>query len=481
MKVQIGVGGMEIKEMAAFCGGTVIGVGSVSSLCTDSREATDGQTMFAAIVGERVDGHDYMRRAYDSGCRFFLCQRIPEELNGCEFGAVVVADTVKALGDVASAYAARLGHPAVGVTGSVGKTTTKEFICAVLSEKYAIHKTKANHNSTIGVPMSMLEATEREDLSVVEMGMSGLGEIEQMSRIAKPRVACITNVGSSHLELLGTRENICRAKLEMVAGLSEDGVLIMNGDEPLLRRMCPPSVKAEYISLEGNDADVCVSNIRYNCDGSVFDIRFGDDCYTDIRLSAIGRQFVWAAAFAISVGRKFGMDIDTIRRGLLRFENAAMRQSITVRGGITFIEDCYNASPESVRAAIDVMETLAGQTGARRIAMLGDMLELGSTGEQLHASVGEYYARKGGDLLFTMGPLSQNMAKGAMGVGMDPASIASVPCYDEAAVAAIGDQICHVLAVGDIFLVKASRSVGAERVLRYVKTKLFGEEEEKNI
>ncbi|MBR4872222.1 MAG: UDP-N-acetylmuramoyl-tripeptide--D-alanyl-D-alanine ligase, partial [Clostridia bacterium] len=130
MKVQIGVGGMEIKEMAAFCGGTVIGAGSVSSLCTDSREATDGQTLFAAIVGERVDGHDYMRRAYDSGCRFFLCQRIPEELSGCEFGAVVVTDTVKALGDIASAYAARLGHPSVGVTGSVGKTTTKEFICA---------------------------------------------------------------------------------------------------------------------------------------------------------------------------------------------------------------------------------------------------------------------------------------------------------------------------------------------------------------
>lgn len=474
MKVQIGDGGIDIREIASLCGGTPLGTGSAFALCTDSREATDAFTQFGAIVGERVDGHSYMRRAYDNGCRLFLCQRIPEEMAGCDFGAVVVPDTVAALGTLAAAYARRQGRPTVGVTGSVGKTTTKEFISAVLAEQYSIHKTKANHNSVIGLPMSMLEATADEDISVVEMGMSGFGEIEYMSHVVKPTVACITNIGSSHLELLGTRENICRAKLEIVSGMNENGVLILNGDEPLLRRMCPDHVNVEYVSLERNDADIAVSNIRYDREGSLFDICVDGVLHRDIRLSVIGRQFVWAAAFAIAVARKFAVDMDTVRRGLLRFENAAMRQSITECGGVTFIEDCYNASPESVRAAIDVMDTLASHIGARKIALLGDMLELGENSAVFHRSVGEYYAQKGGNLLFTFGKLSENTAKGALDAGMMPEQIAGISCYDgEEQVAALGEMICANLRKGDLLLVKASRSVGAERVLRYIKEKHF--------
>lgn len=472
MKVQIGIGSMDMKEIAALCGGQLVGTGSAASVCTDSREATDARTQFAVMVGERVDAHTYMRRAYDNGCRLFLCQRIPEEMAGCDFGAVVVPDTVAALGALAAAYTGRQDRPTVGVTGSVGKTTTKEFISAVLSENYAIHKTKANHNSTIGLPMSMLEATAEEDLSVVEMGMSGLGEIEYMSRVVKPSVACITNIGSSHLELLGTRENICRAKLEVVAGMPEDGVLFLNGDEPLLRRMCPSGVNAKFVSLDRTDSDIVVSDIWYDRDGSHFDITLDGVCHKDIRLSVIGRQFVWAAAFAIAVARHFDMDMEVIRRGLLRFENAAMRQSIVECGGVTLIEDCYNASPESVRAAIDVMKTLADQTGARMTALLGDMLELGENTEAFHRSVGTYYAKKGGELLFTMGNLAENMANGALSAGISKGNIVSIPDYDSEAVTAMGEHICRKLQRGDILLVKASRAVGAERVLAYVKQKL---------
>lgn len=473
MKVQIGIGSMEMEEIAALCGGQLYGAGTATSLCTDSREATDPGTQFAVMVGERVDAHSYMRRAYDNGCRLFLCQRIPEEMKGCDFGAVVVPDTVTALGALAKAYTSRRERPTVGVTGSVGKTTTKEFISAVLSEKYAIHKTKANHNSTIGLPMSMLEATAKENLSVVEMGMSGLGEIEYMSRVVKPSVACITNIGSSHLELLGSRENICRAKLEIVSGMPNDGVLFLNGDEPLLRLMCPAGVHAKYVSLERADADVSVSNISYDKNGSRFDITIDGICYRDVRLTSIGRPFVWAAAFAIAVGRQFGMDMDTIRRGLFRFENAAMRQNIVECGGITLIEDCYNASPESVRAAIDVMKTLADETGARMTALLGDMRELGSTEEELHCSVGEYFVRQGGSALFTVGELASHIALGAAGAGLAGDKIISSVEYQTAeAVTAVGDCVLRELKPGDILLVKASRAIGAERILTYIKQKI---------
>ena len=473
MKIQIGIGGMKMEEIALLCGGRLVGEGEVSALCTDSREATDAQTLFVVMVGERVDAHLYMKKAYDNGCRLFLCQRIPEDMQSCDFGAVVVPDTVGALSILASAYTKRQNRPVIGVTGSVGKTTTKEFISAVLSERYTVHKTKANHNSTIGLPMSMLAATEDENLSVVEMGMSGLGEIEQMSRTVEPQVACITNIGSSHLELLGSRENICQAKLEMVSGMPRDGVLILNGDEPLLRRMCPDTVRTKWISLEGNDADVQVSNIVYDRNGSRFDIVVDGIFHKDIQLSVIGRPFVWAAAFAIAVASQLGMDMETVRLGLLRFENAAMRQNITECGGVTLIEDCYNASPESVRAAIDIMKTLSLGTGARMVALLGDMRELGETTAELHRAVGAYFAENGGQVLFTMGDLAENIARGAVDGGLSRDCVVSRSEYESPeAVAIMGDCVVQELRRGDILLVKASRAIGAERVLDYMKQKI---------
>ena len=474
MKVTIGAGALDVNEIAAMCGGTPVGIGAAEAFCTDSREATDASTMFVAMVGERVDGHSYMKRAYEGGCRLFLCERIPEELDGLSFGAVLVSSTAEALGQIASAYMARLARPSVGVTGSVGKTTTKEFIAAVLGEAYKLHKTKANHNSTIGVPMSMLEADGSEEVSVVEMGMSGFGEIDFMSRIVKPGIACVTNIGSSHLELLGTRENICRAKLEIVSGMPRDGLLIVNGDEPLLRAMCPASVRVKYVSFEDPCAEIFVTNVRYGCDGTRFDLTVDGETLSDVYVSVIGKPFVWAAAFAVAVGREMGLSQDIIRRGLLSFQNAAMRQSITVEKEITFIEDCYNASPESVRAAIDVMKTLSEQNGTRMVALLGDMLELGEGSVAFHKAVGQYYAEHGGEVLFTMGALSQHMAEGALENGLDGRSVTSVPTYQgDDIVATLGDKICEVLRSGDVFLVKASRSVGAERVLAYVKNKLL--------
>lgn len=492
MKIGIGIGGIDVRQLAVYCGGRVIGdepyIGGVArAVCTDSREATDAETVFAVTVGERVDGHTFMRKAYEGGCRLFLCQRIPEDMAGCSFCAIVVPDTIAALGSIARCYTEALGAPAVAVTGSVGKTTTKEMIAAVLGERFSVHKTKANHNSTIGLPMSILEADGTEDISVVEMGMSGLGEIDFMSRIVAPRIGCITNIGSSHLELLGTRENICRAKLEIANGMPEDGLLFVNGDEPLLRTMLPVGVNVKFVSLAEETADVYAFNIRYDEKGSLFDVTLSGAIYRDIRLSAIGKPFVWAAAFAIAVARSLAMDMAEIRRGLLSFENAAMRQNITTCGGITMIEDCYNASPESVKAAIDVMQTLAEPRGARMVAILGDMRELGETSDALHFSVGSYYAEKGGKCLITVGSIAENIAKGAISRGISETAVFHSEAYEgDEAVAKIGDVACEVLCEGDILLVKASRAIGAERILSYIKQKLqatkkdFGTRKEKD-
>ncbi len=471
MKIEIGRGSLKLEQIAAMCGGTLVGSGCVSAVCTDSREATDGGVLFVVTVGERVDAHHYMKRAYEGGCRLFLCQRIPEEMRGLAFGAVVVKDSIRALGAIAREYTRSMARPTVAVTGSVGKTTTKELISAVLGQVAAVHKTKANHNSTVGLPMSMLEATGKESASVVEMGMSGFGEIELMSWVASPNVACVTNIGSSHLELLGTRENICRAKLEITRGMEPGGVLILNGDEPLLANVKADGLRIVYVSLE-RAADVAVSHIRYSAEGSVFDVTLDGVCHKDLRLSAIGRPFVWAAAFAVAVAKEMGIDMETVRRGLLSFANAAMRQDITEVGGITFIEDCYNASPESVRAAIDVMRTLSQSRNARMVALLGDMRELGEESESFHRGVGSYYVENGGGLLFTFGPLAENIAKGAVDAGMDPSAAVSLIGYeDDEAVVRMGELVCASLAPGDILLVKASRAIGAERVLSYIKQK----------
>lgn len=478
MKICIGVETMEVRQLADYCEGRLTGdepyvSGEVKWVCTDSREATEQGTLFAVTVGERVDGHTFMRKAYEGGCRLFLCQRIPEDMAGCSYCAIVVPDTVGALGKIARAYSEMLGIPAVAVTGSVGKTTTKEMIAAVLGQVASVHKTKANHNSTIGLPMSMLEAQGTEGVSVVEMGMSGRGEIDFMTRIVGPQVACITNIGSSHLELLGTRENICRAKLEIVNGMPEDGVLFVNGDEPLLRSMRPEGINVKFVAFEDESADVYVTNVHYSATGSSFDIRVLGETLENVQLKVIGKPFVWAAAFAIAVAKHRGVKEEYIRRGLLSFENAAMRQNITDCCGITVIEDCYNASPESVCAAIDIMHTLAEETDSRMVAILGDMRELGEGSAAMHELVGKHYVKNNGKILITVGEIAKNTEKGAILSGLSEDAAIHFDRYDtDEAVRAVGEAACAVLQKGDVLLVKASRAIGAERILAYVKEKI---------
>ena len=473
MKIKLGLKRADIGYFCSLCNGVQMGEasGNIEYVCTDSREA-DAKTLFVVSVGERADGHDYMLSAAKNGCRFFLCQRVPEELENSryEYAAIVVDDSIRALAKISERYLETIDMKKVAVTGSVGKTTTKEFIYAVLKDEYNVHKTKANHNSTIGMPMSMLEANSENNAAVIEMGMSGFGEIELMSEVAKPHVACITNIGSSHLELLGTRENICKAKAEIVSGM-DGGVLIVNGDEPLLEELEFDNVRKVLVGTSNPSCHIKAENMRYCDDGSVFNIIWGDKEYKDVEINVIGKQFVYASLFAFAVGIEMGLEPETVIKNLKKFENAAMRQNICEVGGITIIEDCYNASPESMKAAIDVLKTLTkGKKGARMVALLGDMRELGEDSKAFHKEVGSYYGKNGGKLLMTMGMLARDIAFGALESGMAEKNIYITTDYNN--YARIGDTLLDLLKDGDVLLVKASRAIGAERVVGYIKSRL---------
>ena len=428
MKVNVGCNGLTMTELAQICGGMLCCVGGEVKkdlpfryVCTDSREAEQG-SLFVALGGERVDGHDYIAAAVSSGNECVLCERLPE-VGDRKYVAVVVDDSLKAVGELAKAYDRRLNHRKVAITGSVGKTTTKEFVASVLAEGFRVHKTEGNYNSTLGMPLSLLSLRNDTEVSVLEMGMSDFGEIEYMSRIAEPDIAIVTNIGSSHMEYLGSRENICHAKMEIVKGLKKGGTLLLNGDEPLLRAYLTPDVQPVFVGID-SPCDFQAVNIREGIGRTVFDLCYQGKTLKDVVIPTMGRHNVYAALFAFAVGVRMNLDDQSILDGLNHYRPVGMRQNIYQIGSIHVIEDCYNASPESMRAAINVLQTLAGQKKAGRMAaVLGDMYELGSNGDSFHEDVGLYFAKQGGSLLYTFGQNAEQIAGGALLGGMSHETI----------------------------------------------------------
>ncbi len=471
MKITLGIGRLTADKIAQVCGGTLYTVACENrvlfeTVCTDSREA-DNTSMFVAIRGERVDGHSYISNVVKQGCRCVIAERVPLDVKG--IAVILVQDSVRAIRDIAEYVKSQVDVKTVAVTGSVGKTTTKEFISAVLDRKYKLYKTEGNFNSTIGMPMSMLELSQKNDAAVFEMGMSGLGEIEYMSEAARPDIAVITNIGSSHLEALGSRENIRRAKMEITAGLKDGGTLFLNGDEPLLAGHSSDRYNTLYFGMKNDACDYFASNIRNIDGGLVFDMKTPKGKFKNIEISVVGAHNVYNAMVAFTVGLGMNMNESDIRKGLLSYRAARMRQNIYTVGGVTVIEDCYNASPESMNAAINVLGDTARVKGGRMIALLGDMRELGDTTASLHAGVGSYLAQKHADYLFTYGELSENLADGALKNGMSEKHIFRNPTANAEL---CGKKLLGILREGDVLLVKASRALAAENVLNYVKAQL---------
>jgi len=443
--------------------GTVYATTPLYSVTTDSREVDIG-SLFIALKGERVDGHLYINKAAEKGAICAIVEYIPE--NAPDICYVVVEDTVKALGLLATVYKKIIRPLTVAITGSVGKTTTKEFVYSVLSEKYKTLKTEANHNNHIGMPMTLLGLDVSHRAAVLEMGMSAYGEISYLSKIGTPDIAIITNIGSSHIENLGSREGIRNAKLEISDGMREDGIMILDGDEPLLAGIDD----AYYVSMTGRRAYANVSNIISGEYGMAFDITIGGECTESIVIPVLGEHNVKDAAYAFVVGKLLGMGECEIRRGLMNYKSVGLRQKITKIGEATLIEDCYNASPESMRASISLMCKMASRYGVKSSAVLGEMRELGSYSESGHRDVGSFLAQQKVDRLFTFGELARMIAKEAIKCGMDPKNVYCIDALDD--YEGLADMIAKNTTPSEIILFKASRAVALENAVELVKKKI---------
>ena len=453
--------GMTLGTAAQICGGGWLGDPEtpITGISTDSRDACEGM-LFVAVKGDRFDGHDFVVKAFDGGAAAALVSRIPD---GADHGNYIVADdTVAALGRLAAAHKRALSPFTAAVTGSVGKTTTREYVRAVLERRYRVSASTDNLNSEIGLPIVLLRLKPEDEALVAEMGMQGPGEISYLSRMVEPDVAVITAVGTSHIGLLGSRENIAKAKLEIRDGLKKGGRLILNGHEPLLSGIDG----AYYVSDSADDIDADLRITGYSDDGAghgVFTLRSrGGDEYGDIMIPTLGLHTALDAAYAFAVGLSCGMDESEIRKGLLGFSPAAMRQHIFECRGAAVIEDCYNSAPESVAAALKVLDTVCSGKQLRRCAVLGDMLELGDMTEKLHYETGRRVGEAGVKLLIAVGEAAGYIAKGASETGTD--QIFRVKDAVEA-----GELMKSVIGSGDAVLVKASRAIGLEKALAVYK------------
>lgn len=470
MKVKFSKGAISVDCLAALCEGVLRdGRGTdilIDGICTDSREA-DETTAFCALRGERVDGHDYIESVLNAGCRCVICEQSCPALEEIGAAAIVVKDTELSLAKFANAYRRQLAFRGIGVTGSVGKTTAKEMIASVLETSWRSYKTVGNHNSVIGMPLSMAEIPQDTQWAVLEMGMSGFGEIERLSIVAEPEIAVITNIGSSHMEMLGSRENICRAKLEILSGLRDGGTLILNGDEPLLRGIGGKSYKTVYVSLECEKSDFFAKNIRVENGHTLFDLVWEHGVESDLRINVMGRHNVYHGLFAFAVGILSGMDVGSIREGLLRFSSDGLRQNMTQCGTWTFFEDCYNAAPESMQAALEVLRAYCKRTGRRSVAILGDMLELGRQSCSMHQTVGAQVANLKIDELITVGQRGRQIALGARRMGMQ--AVCDLDALSDSNCGELASKVFERLHQGDVVLFKASRGVGAERLISALK------------
>jgi UDP-N-acetylmuramoyl-tripeptide--D-alanyl-D-alanine ligase len=459
---------LSVETLIAVTGGTLVWGSTdtmVNGVATDSRTLEPG-AVFVAFPGERVDGHAFLADAIASGARALLITRGSEEIGEVvesatrrDVAIVRVPDALGAVQALARHHRERLFCPVIGITGSTGKTTTKEFLTSVLGTRMKVVATHGNRNNELGVPLTVMSAGADTDVLVVEMAMRGRGEIADLCRIARPTMGLVTNVGVSHIELLGTQDSIAAAKAELVEAVAEDGVVFLNGDDTYSDTLALSS-RAPVVRYGVGDA-CSVRAVDIEMDGesrASFDI-VADDVSVTVSLSVPGRHNVYNALAAASVGLRLRMDVDDIAAGLAGASAGEMRmQAFTSAGGVHVINDAYNANPTSMRAAVD---TLAGiRTAERRIAVLGDMAELGSLAELAHFRIGEQVAGLPIDAVVTVGERASRIADGARAGGMDPDRVRPCATADEAS-----EVLDDLLEPGDVVLVKASRVMGLERVV----------------
>lgn len=433
----------------------------VRGVSTDSRTVEPGQ-LFVPLVGERFDGHEFIGDALARGAVCVLVnggRTLPEDVPRT-IGAIAVDDTLQALQRLAANQRRRItGGRVVAVTGSTGKTTTKDMMAAIFSGRHRVVHTRGNFNNEIGLPLTLLNADRETEILVVEMGMRGPGEIRSLAVLASPHVGVITNVSPVHLERLGSMDNIAAAKRELIEALPPDGVAVLNGDDPLVRAMADHAPGSVLLYGMQADNDVRATAVVGQGEaGSRFALQYRG-LSTTIELPIPGLHNVMNALAAAGAALALGLTFDDVARGLVRIAHhrSPMRMEITTTpGGVRVINDAYNAGPASMAAAL---ELLSSMTGGRRIAVLGDMLELGPIARQSHVNVGRDAARLGIDALVAVGDYASTMTTAAVGAGMSAERTIGCRNASEAA-----DVVRRLVEPGDIVLIKASRGIKLEQV-----------------
>ena len=382
------------------------GAEEVASVTTDSRSVPSG-SLFVPIVGEKFDGHRFIGAALDSGAAGVLCAKLPEDLRPDKF-YIKVADTRLALKDLARHYREKFAIPVVQITGSVGKTTTKDMIAAVLAQKYRVLKTAENFNNDIGVPLTLLRLDHSHQAAVIETGMNHFGEIRYLGEMVRPDIAVISNIGDAHIEFLGSREGILKAKAEILENLRPGGTVILNGDDALLNTLTPP-----FETLRCGQGENCAYRVTEIADHGVDGITC---CLTTPRgeyhltIPAPGEHMVYSASMAAAIGEKLGLTAAEIARGVACYAPTGSRMRVLrLAEERTVLDDCYNANPQSVTAALEI---LAKTDCAQRVAVLGDMGELGELTAQAHYNMGALAVMLGIDLVIAIGTHAARIAEG---------------------------------------------------------------------
>lgn len=448
-----------IDEILHACGATPFNcnkVAGISGITTDSRKLQQGD-MFIALKGEKFDGHEYAEAAIKNGATLVLTQQKLKD----DIPYILVADTMQALHKLAKHYKSKFDIPFVAITGSSGKTTTKDMIASVLSEKYNVLKTEGNFNNAIGLPITLFRLEKKHEICVVEMGMSSLGEIEALAEIVRPNVGVITNVGTAHIEKLQSRENILKAKTEMFTYFNSSNTAIINGDNDMLQKLDNKAYKIISYGLESNNQCKAENVIEKGEAGIDFDM-----VYQGLRefyqVPMPGIHNVYNALSAICVAKIYGLDKNQINAGLAKFKPSKMRMEI-FQGILNtkVINDVYNANPDSMMAAINVLASM--EAAGRKICILGDMFELGEFAEAEHRKIGRFAMEKGIDLLLAVGKMASETIKGASMAGTNQ----QLYCFDSNE--EVINNLKAIIKQQDMILIKGSRGMNMENIVESLR------------
>lgn len=401
--------GITVRDIVEATGGKLLCGSpelSLDHISIDSR-TMKGSALFVPLIGEKVDAHRFIGQAVENGAAAVLTSEHDSADSVCPY--IRVEDTKKALQDIGRYYRKRLSLPLIGVTGSVGKTTTREMIAAALSAGYQVYKTPGNHNSQVGVPITLSEITKDDGIGVIELGMSEPGELTVIARIARIDMAVVTNIGVAHIEQLGSRENIYREKLTIQDGLKPGGILLLNGDDDMLMNAKARDGFNTLYYGTGKNCDYRAEDICLKNGFPHFTAVHGAD-RTEVKLGIMGMHNVLNAMAALAAACEYGIPMENAAAALSRFNGFKSRQQIDTVNGITIIDDTYNASPVSMKAGIDVL--LSIQNAGRKIAVLADMKELGENAPEFHYEVGAYISGKPVDTVAVLGGLAEYIAEG---------------------------------------------------------------------